>query len=285
MTEGALVLEGGSLRSVFTAGVLDILLEHKIELSYVNGVSAGAMCGINYVSKQPGRTQLINRNYLQDKRYVSLRNLLKNRLIFNFDFLFGELSNNLIPLDYDTFYQSEQRFEVVATRCRTGQPEFFEKGHCSDVLKAVRASASMPMLSKMVKINGKQYLDGGISLPIAYRKPIDEGYQKVVLVLTREQGYQKKVMSKWQNRAYQHYFKPLPQLLKSLQEIPDRYNKMQQEINQLEKAGIIFVIRPEKTVTVSRIEQNKVKLEMLYQEGRDVAFNRLTDLRNYLDIN
>ena len=132
MIDGALVLEGGSLRSMFTSGVLDVMLEQEIELSYVNGVSAGSMCGLNYISKQVGRTLKVNTEYLHDKRYMSFRNMIKNRLIFNFDFLFGELSTELIPFDFEGFEQSPQRFEVVATRCKTGQPVFFEKGVCTD---------------------------------------------------------------------------------------------------------------------------------------------------------
>ena len=140
MIEGALVLEGGSLRSMFTSGVLDVMMEQGIELSYVNGVSAGSMCGMNYLSKQVGRTLQVNTEYLHDKRYMSFRNMLKNRLIFNFDFLFGELSTELVPFDFETFENSSQKFEVVATRCRTGQPVFFEKGVCTDMYAAVQAS-------------------------------------------------------------------------------------------------------------------------------------------------
>ena len=164
MTEGALVLEGGSLRCMFTAGVLDVLMENEIELSYVNGVSAGSMCGINYVAKQKGRMFEINKKYLRDKRYISLHNLVKNRQIFNFEFLFGELSSTLIPFDYETFSRSKQRFEAVATRCRTGRPEYFEKGVCQDIMTAVQASCSMPVLSRMIAVDGKKYLDG-IEIP------------------------------------------------------------------------------------------------------------------------
>lgn len=127
MTEGALVLEGGSLRSMFTAGVLDVLTEEKIVMSYVNGVSAGTMAGMNYITGQKGRMLRINEEFLHDKRYMGMRSLLKNRLVFNFDFVFGELSEQLIPFDYQAFFASPQKFEAVATRCRTGKPEFFEK--------------------------------------------------------------------------------------------------------------------------------------------------------------
>ena len=284
MTEGALVLEGGSLRGMFTAGVLDVFLEQGIEFSYVNGVSAGTMCGMNYVAKQAGRTRQVTMEYIHDKRYVSFGRMLKKRQIFNFDFLFGELSQHLVPFDFQEFYQSPQRFEAVATRRRTGQPEFFEKGKCSDMVKAVQASASMPILSKMVDVDGKKYLDGGISLPIAYQRAIDEGYEKVIVILTRNQGYRKKPVDKWTRRAYEHYFKPLPRLLKSLEEAPERYNRMQEEIDELEKAGRIYVIRPDKPVTVSRTEQDRKKLEALYEDGRRLAMEQLADIKKYLGI-
>lgn len=284
MTEGALVLEGGSLRGVFTAGVLDVFLEQGIELSYVNGVSAGSMCGMNYVSKQPGRTIQVDLNYVNDKRFLSFRNMVKNRSIFNFDFLFGELSEKLIPFDFEAFEQSKQRFTVVATRCKTGKPEYFEKGICDDFISAVKASSSLPILSKMIDVDGKKYLDGGASMPIAYQKAIEEGYEKVILVLTREQGYRKKPVDKWTLRGYERYFGPLPRLLQSLEDAPERYNRMQEEIDELEKAGRIYVIRPDKPVTVSRTEHDKKKLEALYEDGRRLAQERLPDIRAYLGI-
>ena len=282
MTEGALVLEGGSLRCLFTSGVTDTLIEQDIELSYVNGVSAGSMCGMNYVSKQVGRTRKINIEYVRDKRYLSFRNMMKNRLIFNFEFLFGELSQNLVPFDYEAFEQSPQRFVAVATRCRTGKPEYFEKGRCSDIISAVQASSSMPVLSKMIVVDGKKYLDGGVSMPIAYQKAIDEGYEKVVVVLTRERGYRKTPVGSWMQKAYDRYFGPLPEFLDALNAIPERYNRMQEEIDELEAAGRIFVIRPENPVLVSRVEKDVRKLEALYQEGRRTAEQALPALKEYL---
>lgn len=284
MTEGALVLEGGSLRCMFTAGVLDVLTEKKIELSYVNGVSAGTMAGMNYISGQKGRMLEINETYLHDKRYMGMRSLIKNRLVFNFDFVFGELSDELIPFDYEAFYQSPQKFEAAATRCRTGKTEFFEKSQCSDMMKAVQASCSMPLLSKMVTVNHKQYLDGGISLPIAYQRAMDLGYEKIVLVLTRNHGYRKKPLSSMAVRAYNRYFKPLPQLREALFEVPERYNRMQEEIDRLEREGRIFVIRPERPVQVSRLERDLKKLQDLYQEGRETVLKQLPALCSYLEI-
>lgn len=278
------MLEGGSLRCLFTAGVTDVLLEEGIEFSYVNGVSAGTMCGMNYISKQKGRMLEINEKYVHDKRYLSLKNMMKNRQIFNFDFVFGELSTDLIPFDYESFYESPQRFVAVATRCRTGEPEFFEKGKCKDMIGAVQASSSMPVLSRMIDIEGKKYLDGGISLPIAYRKAIEEGYEKVVLVLTRNEGYRKKPVKAVTKKIYDTYFQPLPRLREALYQVPDRYNRFQEEISRLEQEGRIFVIRPEFPVHVSRMEQNKKKLRELYAEGVRVGRDRLEELYKYLEL-
>lgn len=284
MTEGALVLEGGSLRCVFTAGVLDVLTEQHIELSYVNGVSAGTMAGMNYISGQVGRMLRINEEYLHDKRYMGLRSLVKNRLIFNFDFVFGELSSQLVPYDYQAFYNSPQKFEVAATRCKTGRTEFFEKSSCPEIMKAVQASCSMPLLSRMVTVNHKKYLDGGISLPIAYKRAMDLGYEKIVLVLTRHEGFQKPPVDSFTKRVYNRYFKPLPRLREALFEVPDRYNRMQEEIKCLEEQGRIFVIRPEKPVEVSRLERDIRKLRALHSEGREIAEKNLTALREYLEL-
>lgn len=284
MIEAALVLEGGSLRGMFTSGALDTLVKEEIELSYVNGVSAGSMNGMNYISKQIGRTLEINTTYLHDRRYISFRNMMKNRLLFNFDFLFGEMSKNLVPYDYDTFFASPQKFEAVATRCRTGKPEYFEKGECEHIIKAIQASASMPIMSKMIDVDGKKYLDGGISMPIAYQRAFDLGYEKIVLVLTRNKGYRKKALSRMMRHAYERYFEPLPALLQSLKEVPDRYNRMQEEIDQLEKQGKIFVIRPEYPVKVSRVEQDLGKLRALYKEGGRVADKQLDALKEYLEL-
>lgn len=284
MLDAALVLEGGALRGVFSAGVTDVLLEKELKFAYVNGVSAGTMCGMNYVAGQAGRMFRINMEYLHDRRYMDLnpRHILRKREIFSFDFVFGELSDKLVPFNYQAFDRSPQRFEVVATRCKTGRPEFFEKGKCSDIRKAVIASSSMPMFSKMADVDGKKYLDGGISLPIAYRRAMDQGYHKVVLILTREEGYRKKPVSSMQKKAYERYFAPLPELLESIYEIPDRYNRMQEEISDLEKQGRIFVLRPKNHVTVSRTERDPRKLAALYEEGRSVAEERMEQLIDYL---
>ena len=284
MTEGALVLEGGSLRGLFTAGVLDVFMEHGIRFSYVNGVSAGSMNALSYISGQPGRTVKVDLDYLHDKRFMSFRNLVKKREIFSFEFLFGEVSQNLVPFDYEAFAASPQEFEAVATRCRTGQPVYFNRDNCSDIFKAVQASSSIPILSHMIGIDGKQYLDGGLSMPIAYQRALDKGDDKVVVVLTRHKGFRKKPSDRWTQKAFRRYFAPLPQLLKSIEEIPERYNRMQEEMDRLEAEGKIFIIRPDEPVTVSRFERDKMKLQALYGSGRRITMDKMDALCEYLEI-
>lgn len=284
MTEGALVLEGGSLRGLFTAGVLDVFMERGIQMSYVNGVSAGTMNALSYISNQPGRNMKVDLDYIHDKRFLSFRNMVKKREIFSFEFLFGELSQTLVPFDYETFEASPQQFEAVVTRCKTGKPEYYAKGACADIYAAVKASSSIPVLSHMVTVEGKKYLDGGISMPVAYQRAFDKGYDKVVVVLTRHKGFRKKPTDRWSDKAFHRYFAPLPQLLEAIEEIPDRYNRMQEEMDELEAAGRIFVIRPDKPVAVSRFERDKMKLQELYGDGRRVAETLLPSLCEYLKI-
>ena len=284
LTEGALVLEGGSLRGLFTAGVLDVLMEKGIHFSYVNGVSAGALNALNYISGQPGRTLKVDLGYLHDKRFMSFGNLIKKREIFSFEFLFGELSDTLLPFDYQTFVETEQEFEAVATRCKTGRTEYFSNKDCKEIFSAVQASGSIPILSHMIDVEGKKYLDGGISMPIAYQRALDKGHDEVVLVLTRHKGFRKKPAGRWMSRAYRRYFEPLPKLLEALEAIPDRYNRTQEEIDALEAEGKLFVIRPDQPVTVSRFERDKMKLQALYGDGRRVAEERLEAMCQYLGV-
>lgn len=283
MVNAALVLEGGALRGMFTAGVLDVLMEDQIEFAYVNGVSAGSLNGINYISKQSGRSRDINLNYVNDPRYLGVRNIVSNGGIFNFRFLFGELSDELVPFDARTFFASKQRFEVVATNCRTGEAEYFEKGKEPEIMWASAASSSMPVISSMISLNGKRYLDGGISVPIAYRRAMEQGYKKIVLVLTRQAGYEKPATSKAMKLTYTKYYRKYPKLVERLIGVPENYNAMQKEIAALEKEGKIFVIRPKKPVEISRLEKDVERLRRLYDEGRALMQERRKAMTDYLE--
>lgn len=285
MAGSALVLEGGALRGTYTTGVLDVLLENNIEFPFVLGVSAGALNAISYISKQKGRGANININYANNPRYMSFYNLIKKHNYFNFDFMFGELSEKLVPLDYEAFYASTQRFIAVATDCETGKPCFFEKNRKGLFFEACKASAGMPLISSITNINNVPYLDGGISLPVPYQKAISEGCDKIVIVLTRNKGFRKKEISFMVRNMYKYFYKKFPFLIKTLENMPNNYNTIMDEIDALEESGKVFVIRPQKPVIISRNEKDTSKLKSLYQDGVNDTKNLLGKLNDYLKTN
>jgi rssA protein len=284
LLKGAMCLEGGSLRGLFTAGVLDALLDNEVYIEYVNGVSAGSMNGMNYISRQRGRSKRINLKYLHDKRYISYKNMFKSRQIFNFDFLFDDISNKYDIFDWESFNDKAKKYEVVATDVITGESKFFDKNNCSDIISAVKASASMPVMSKMIDVEGRKYLDGGISTSIAYKRAFDVGYSKAIVVLTREEGYRKKPVNKINESIYKRYFKPLPNLVEKLMTVPERYNKMQEEMEELAKEGKLLIIRPQNKVTVQRLEHSSVKLEKLYNEGYEVGSKNIENIKDFIAL-
>lgn len=281
MERKAIVLEGGSLRCMFTAGVVDSFMHENLNADGVFGVSAGALSGINFVSNQPGRTAKINLNYVNDKRYMGVRNLILHRSIFNFDFMFGELSDKLVPFDHEALMKSPCEFTAVATNCLTGKPEYFEKSKCGDIYAAVRASASLPLLAPMVNVDGIPCLDGGVSLSIPYRRAIDEGYDKILVITTREHGYRKQPVSGATARAYARFYHKYPNLVRSLLKVPRRYAKELDEIDRLEAQGRIFVIRPPKPITIRRTEKDTAKLQALYDEGKAAFAKQFDTLKKY----
>ncbi len=283
MINAALAMEGGSLRCMFTAGVVDVFMENDIYFSYVSGVSAGALSGANYVSRQIGRTADVNISYVNDKRYVGLDPLIKHHMVFNFDFLLEEIGGKLKPFDYETFNNSKQRFSCVATNVVTGEPEFFEKGICSEILTAIRASASLPLLSKMQDLNGEKYLDGGFTMPIPFEKCMSEGYDKVVVITTREKGFRKLPVSGAMKGAYEAAYHGYPKLVDALVNRPRVYNAQMRELDKLEEEGKVFVIRPQSPITISRVEKDTEKLKALYEDGRRVGKEMLESMNAYLN--
>lgn len=283
MEKWALALEGGSLRCMFSAGVVDVMMEHQLWADGVFGVSAGALTGVNYVSRQIGRTAQVNLDYVNDKRYLGLGNLIFRKSIFNFDFLFGEISDKLIPLDREAFAHSPMEFTAVATDCRTGKPVYAEKSSCEDIYGAVRASASMPLLAPIVNVEGIPCVDGGVSVSIPYVRPLEEGYPKVIVITTREHGYRKPQTPRALAQLYAKYYKEYPRLVRSLLITPRRYSRELDELDRLESEGKVFVLRPPEPVTVSRTEKDVKKLRALYAQGRQVCLERMEELIYYLE--
>lgn len=283
MGKKALVLEGGSLRCMFSAGVTDVMMNNGLPFDGVFGVSAGALTGVNFVSGQPGRTAKVNLDYVNDKRYLGIRSLLLHKSIFNFDFLFGEISRELLPFDWDAFENSPCEFTAVATNCVTGRPMYCEKSSCSDIYAAVRASASMPLLAPMVTVEGVPCLDGGVSVSIPYQKALDEGYEKIVVVTTREHGFRKPSVKGAAARAYARHYRKYPELVRALLNVPRRYNRELEQLEALELQGRLLVVRPQKPITISRTEKDREKLQALYDEGEAVGLERLAALKSYLE--
>ncbi len=285
MKQAALVLEGGALRGIYSAGVMDVFSENDLLFPYVIGVSAGALNGLSYISGQAGRNAKVTMEFANDNRYLSVRNFIKTQAMFNFDFMFGELSHSLVPFDYTAFDASPQRFVAVATNCATGEAEYFEKGVCSDIFSACAASGSMPLFSKPVEMNGAFYLDGGIGVPTGLPEAMHQGYEKIVMVLTRQKGYRKAAVSRPVQALYKQAFANHPALVEKLISLPARYNAALNQIDAWEAQGKLFVIRPQSPVEVGRMEKDVRKLEHLYWEGRIETEALLPSLLAYIQNN
>lgn len=284
MIKAALVLEGGALRGMYTSGVLDTFLKNNMEFECVAGVFAGALNAMSYISKQPGRSAKINLEYCDDPRYIGRKAFIKNKGIIGYDYLFGDISENKVPFDYKSFENTNQRFIIVTTNCEKAETEYLEKSNCNDLFKAAQASSSMPLASAMVEINNNHYLDGAVTTSIPVKWALEQGYEKIVVVLTRDKTYRKPMLSNKMKKLYKLAYHKYPKLIEKLNTMPERYNKLQEELIDLEKEGKIFIIRPEKEVTVSRLEKDKEKLENLYKEGIAEAEKNLDALKEYLEI-
>ena len=284
MIKAALVLEGGALRGMYTSGVLDTFLKNDMEFECVAGVSAGALNAMSYISKQPGRSAKINLEYCDDPRYIGRKAFIKNKGIIGYDYLFGDISENKVPFDFKSFENTNQRFVIVTTNCEKAETEYLERSNCKDLFKAAQASSSMPLASAMVEINNNHYLDGAVTTSIPVKWALEQGYEKIVVVLTRDKTYRKPMISNKMKKLYKLAYHKYPKLIEKLNTMPERYNKLQEELIDLEKEGKIFIIRPEKEVTVSRLEKDKTKLENLYKEGIAEAEKNLESLKNYLKI-
>lgn len=277
----ALILEGGGNRGVFTSGVLDCLMEHQIKFPYVAGVSAGACNAVDYVSWQPGRTKKCM--ILEDKenRYISLGQTIRNKSLFDMDMIFDRFPKEIFPFDFDTFFQSDIRCQLVVTDCLTGKARYMEeKRDAERLMRICRASSSIPAACPMVVLDGRPYLDGGVSDSIPLFHAMKLGYKKDVVVLTRNLGYRKTKPGK-SAAFYSAAFKKYPNLTRSLLNRYKVYNRTLDLVEKWEREGHIFVIRPV-SKPISRTEQSKEALTAFYQEGYSLMEERLDELWTYL---
>lgn len=278
----ALLLEGGSLRGLYTSGALDILMENGLYFPAVAGVSAGALNAVNYVARQPGRAASINLRYRHDPRYFGPRAAFNGGSLFGLNFMLRDLPQE-VPFDNDTFYHGGQRMIAVATCVQTGKPAYFEKGKTDfDFLDAVRASASLPLVSVPVHLGRFSYLDGGCSCPIPLHWAQAEGFAKTVIITTRQKGFRKTLPGQRMVNLYDDFYGDRPLFLEAMLTQEVRYNALMDEIDALEEAGRIFVLRPVDPVDIGRFEKSTEKLLDLYNRGRREMRDRLPDLVQYL---
>ncbi|MCI8650428.1 MAG: patatin family protein [Anaerotruncus sp.] len=260
-----LVLEGGGMRGLYTQGVLDCMIDAGFWADYVIGVSAGACAGVSYVSRQRGRSYRVSTTYGLDKRYLSLHSYFKTRSLFGMDFMFEEIPNRLDPFDYQTFAENPIEFVLAVTDVLTGKPVYFGKEHLNHDSTVLRASSSIPLFSPPVEYQGGLYLDGGIADPIPVRRALDDGCERLIVVLTRDRSYQKSPQGG--RMVYRHAFRHYPQMIHALEQRHQLYNTTLQTIRELEREGVAVVIAPAEPVKISRFEQNMGKLRGLYKTG------------------
>lgn len=278
----ALLLEGGSLRGLYTAGALDTLMEREIYFPAVAGVSAGALNAVNYVAHQPGRSASINLRYRKDPRYFGPMAAFHGGSLFGLNFMLKDLSQS-IAFDFDTFYHGSQRMVAVATCVQTGKPAYFEKGKTDfDFFESVRASASLPLVSVPVRLGKFSYLDGGCSCPIPLHWAQTEGFEKTVIITTRQKGFRKTPPSQRMINLYDDFYGRNALFMATLLTQEVRYNALMEEIDALEEAGKIFVLRPADPVDISRFEKDTDKLLNLYNRGRREMREQLDALEAYL---
>lgn len=281
MYKAGLVLEGGGMRGLYTAGVLDFFIEKKIAFSSCYGVSAGACHLVSYMSGQRGRAYRVSTDYLKDKNYCSAYSLIRTGDLFNVDMCYNQIPNELDPYDYEAAKKYPGRGVVVVTDIKTGQAKYVELGDMHKDIVAIRASASLPLVSRNVEINGRMYLDGGMSDSIPIRKSLRDGNLKNIVILTRPDGYRKKPTSNMS--LIKAKYKDYPGVVRDMENRHIVYNKTLDFVAHEEKAGRAFVFRPENLIKIERIEKDPKKLRILYLQGYYDAATRYKEMKKYLE--
>lgn len=275
-----LVLEGGAMRGMFTAGVLDVFMENNIKVTDIVGVSAGTLFGINYVSKQPKRSLRYNLRYINDNRYMSIKSLMRTGNLINKDFTYYKLPFQLDVFDNKTFKQSEVNFFATVTNIETGEAEFIKIEDAFKQMEILRATSALPFISEIIEINGKKYLDGGIanSIPVDFFE--NQNFDKIIVILTRPIDYRKKKSTGVQFKvAYSKY----PKLIEKLENRYKDYNDTVERILELEKQGKVLVIRPDEEITIKRLEKDTDKLQHVYDLGIRNGKESIERVKKYLE--
>ena len=276
-----LVLEGGALRAIFSSGVCDALLDGNIMTDYVVGVSAGIAYGVSYVSRQPRRNLEVVTRYAPDKRYMGMNNLVdkKNRSYFGLKFAYDTIPNELIPFDYDTFAAYPGQVEAVVTNLNTGKADYLPVPRDDKESRLLQATCAMPILFPIYQINGQPYLDGGAADSIPWQRALDQGCDRVLVVLSRPRDYVRKPdkLIPLIRKTYRDY----PNFVRAMEDRAAVYNRSREELFAREERGELLVIAPDSTLGVSRIERDSNKLRLLWAKGYQQAVDRMEEIRAY----
>ena len=276
-----LVMEGGAMRGMFTCGVIDVFMEHDIEFDGAAGISAGAVFGCNYKSRQPGRALRYNKEYCRDPRYCGIGSLLKTGNLYGVDFCYHEIPEVLDPFDYDAFRKNPMEFYVGAANVETGLIMYHKCSDCGrrDMLW-MRASASLPLVSRVVEVDGLKLLDGGIVDPVPYRYMESIGYDRCVIILTQPRGYRKKkdpTIPLVRAKLIKY-----PKVATAMALRHYRYNEQMKDIDERERDGRVLVIRPPEPLGIGRTTKDPAELERVYQIGRREGAARLSEVTEFL---
>ena len=275
-----LVLEGGAMRGLYTAGVLDVFLDNNIKVDGIIGVSAGVLFGVNYLSKQKGRGIRYNKKFAKDKRYMGMRSFLTTGNIVNKDFAYYEIPTKLDIFDEETFEKSDTDFWATVTNIETGEAEYIKLEKPIDQMEVLRATSAMPLVSKIVEWDNKKYLDGGVSDSIPVEKCKSMGYDKIIVVLTRTIEYRKKKANRLLAKVK---YKKYPKLVRTMENRYKKYNETVEKIIDMENKKEIFVIRPSKDLGIKRIEKDVDKLQAMYDLGISDCNQCLEELKEYIE--
>lgn len=274
-----LVLEGGAMRGLYTAGVLDVFMDHDIKVDGIVGTSAGVLFGVNYPSHQRGRALRYNLKYAPTGRYMGIRSLLCTGNIINRQFAYYKLPSELDVFDEEAYEQSGVDFYATVTNVETGEAEYIKIDDCYAQMEAMRATSAMPFVSRIVEYEGRQYLDGGVADSIPVDKCVALGYDKIIVVLTRPLDYRKK---KSDERLAKLVYGKYPKLVERINHRYADYNACVEKVIAMEQRGEIFVIRPSRLVKVKHIERDREKLQAIYDLGAEDCARQMNDLKKYL---
>lgn len=281
-----LVLEGGGMRGAFTSGVLEVFLRENIDFKYVIGVSAGALTAMSYLSKQKRRNYNTFVEYATNDQYASVANLAKTGNIFNFDYILGDVVDELLPFDFDTFFANDAEFVIGATHCVSGRPVFFRKSQLQKLGKqalmtALRASASLPLVAQTTEIAGWDFLDGGISAPVPFEKSIADGNERNVVVLTRNADYEMKPQSPAMKAMLRSMYPQYPNLVRTLCMRHEIYRRQRARLEELEQEGKVIIIRPIAPLKVDRYEKNREKLAELHDTAMIECYEKIPQIKQW----